>query len=99
MEDCAQVGSPDYYDRAKRECRIYIDLLRRALGEEPFGARLAIKSNPHDFGNYLSVVCHYDSDNEEAMAYAFRCEAEGPENWDDIAHRDLAEQNPKEYRL
>jgi len=40
--------------------------LRRTLGNEPPGARLAIRENPHDFGTYLSVVCHYDPDKSEA---------------------------------
>ena len=89
MEDCAQVGTADYFERAGRECRAYIGLLRRALGPEPTGATLAIKSNPHDFGTYLSVACYYDVSNEGALNYAFRCESGGPEKWDAIARREL----------
>ena len=89
MEDCAQVGTADYFERARRECRAYIGLLRRSLGPEPTGAKLAIKSNPHDFGTYLSVVCYYDVSNEDARNYAFRCESEGPDEWDAIARREL----------
>ncbi len=89
MEDCAQVGTADYFERARRECRVYISLLRRALGPEPTGATLQIKSNPHDFGTYLSVVCYYDVCNEDARNYAFRCESEGPDEWDAIARREL----------
>lgn len=37
-EECAQLGSDDYHDRAKRECRAYLNQLRRMFGEEPSGA-------------------------------------------------------------
>lgn len=52
-EDCAQVGTPDYYDRAGGECRRHIALLRAKFGAEPEGARFRIKCCPHDFGTYL----------------------------------------------
>jgi len=89
-EDCAQVGTDDYHHRARRECRTYIGELRRIFGEEPEGARLSVRSNPHDFGAYLSVVCHYDPNIQGAIEYAFRCESEGPDEWDDEARRELA---------
>lgn len=91
METSAQVGSEGYVHRAQRECRAYINLLRRALGSEPDGAELRVKSNPHDFGTYLSVVCYFDSSNQAATDYAFRCEAQGPENWDEQALLELAQ--------
>ena len=80
-EDCVQVGTPDYHDLAKKECQRYIDLLRKKFGEEPEGARLAIKSFPHDFGSYLEVVCYYDEDNEKSGEYAYNMEATSPEYW------------------
>ena len=89
-EDCAQVGQDGYHEQARRECRAYVELLRRSLGEEPAGARLAVKSNPHDFGDYLSVVCYFDPDMPETEEYAFRCESDGPGQWDEIARRQLA---------
>ncbi len=90
-ESCAQVGSRryDYYDLARREARVYIALLRRVFGDEPDGARLGIKSHPHDFGTYLTVVCFFDPDIQAAADYAFRCEAEGPQEWDEQARREL----------
>jgi hypothetical protein len=89
-EDCAQVGREDYIDRARRECRAYINQLRRLFGDEPEGARLSVKSNPHDFGTYFSVVCYYDPDQPAAVEYALRCEGQGPREWDDEARRELA---------
>lgn len=85
-EDCQQVGT-DHYDpqKARKECEAFRDQLRRMFGDEPHGARLAIKSNPHDFGSYLQVICYYDTDNEAAVDYAFKCENDMPEHWDDKA--------------
>ena len=90
-ESCAQVGSReyDYYDRARREARAYIGLLRRTFGEEPDGARLSVKSHPHDFGTYLTVVCFFDPDNPTAADYASRCEADILREWDEEARREL----------
>ena len=93
-EACAQVGSPDYYDHASKECLAYIRQLRRTLGQEPDGARLATARNPHDFGTYLSVVCHYDVNVPASIEYAFRCESAGPREWDELARRELATQAP-----
>ena len=89
-ESCAQVGSEDYYDQARRECRAYINQLRRTFGEEPDGAHLSVKSNPHDFGTYLSVICSYDPLIPSSMDYAFRCQGEAPEEWDEEARQELA---------
>ena len=54
-EDCAQLGEPGYPIQAQRECNRLIRQLRKEQGEEPLGARLAVKANPHDFGTYYSV--------------------------------------------
>ena len=81
-ENCAQVGAPDYTVRAIDECKRYIALLRKKMGPEPEGARLMVKAQPHDFGTYHEVVCQFDSENEEAMNYAYRCENDGPTHWE-----------------
>src|SRR5581483_6335620 len=84
MEACAQVGSReyDYSDRARKEARAYINQLRRMFGAEPDGVRLSIKSHPHDFGTYLTVVCYFDSNDKTGSHYAARCES-GPDEWDE----------------
>ncbi len=91
MEDCAQVGSKsyDYYDRARREAKALMGQLRRLLGSEPDNARLSLKSHPHDFGTYLTVVCHYDNEDPISSAFASRCDDEMPEEWDDEARSEL----------
>jgi hypothetical protein len=94
-EDCAQLGSDDYQRRAASECAAYIRQLRRMFGPEPPGARLAIKSNDHDFGEYLSVVCWFDQDVPAAVDYAFHCEGQGPQLWDEQAQRELGQASPQ----
>jgi hypothetical protein len=89
-ETCAQVGTWDYSERARAECRALIGQLRRVLGPEPEGARLAIKSAAHDFGTYYEVVCYYDDDMAAAVRYAFRCESECPARWDAEARKLVA---------
>lgn len=85
-ESCAQVGSDGYHERARLECKVFVDLIRRTLGTEPSGARLSVRSFPHDFGSYLEVICSYD---ESAADYAFRCESDAPSEWDDTAREQL----------
>lgn len=91
-EDCAQVGRPDYMQVERRECRAFINQIRREVGLEPDGARLFIKSNPHDFGSYLEVCCEYDEpegDNARVpLEYALKCESTS-DRWDADALAEL----------
>ena len=85
-ENCQQVGTEGYdRDKAILECHIFIAQLRREFGAEPEGARLFVKSNPHDFGSYHEVNVEYDISSEIASNYAFGVEAETPEYWDEAA--------------
>ncbi|MGE0682965.1 MAG: hypothetical protein AB7P69_18935 [Candidatus Binatia bacterium] len=84
-EPCAQVGQPNYRKQALKECRRFIELLRRKFGPEPEGAELRIKAFPHDFGTYYEVVCEFDSDLRASVGYALRCEAETPATWEEEA--------------
>lgn len=93
-EDCAQVGKDNYSVQAKKECVAYIKQLWRILksrGINEFTApiELVIKSNPHDFGNYLEVNCKFNSNNEEASDLAYELDACAPSNWDDEAREEL----------
>ena len=83
-EDCVSVNPRgDYHEAMRAECRRFLELIRKKLGEEPPGARLAVKGNPHDFGTYYDVVCYFDDADEEARRYALRCEADSPRTWAD----------------
>jgi hypothetical protein len=82
-EPCAQVGDELYAQKARAECRRYIKLLRETFGPEPSGAYLQAKAFPHDFGAYWEVICHFNADVPESIAYAMRCEDEAPTTWPD----------------
>lgn len=81
-EECVSLSpDEDYLPAMRQECNRFIGVMRKIMGEEPPGAKLAIMSNPHDFGTYLDVVCYFDDQNEAAVDYAARCELEVPEYW------------------
>jgi hypothetical protein len=82
-ESCAQVGEPDYREKALGECRRFILLLRKTFGPEPEGAWLSVKSFPHDFGTYYEVICYYNTAIPASVNYAFRCESETPAIWEE----------------
>lgn len=82
-EECVQVSRTEPYEAAmKAECRRFLELIRKHVGEEPEGARLAIKSFPHDFGPYSEVVCHFDDEQPASVQYALMCESSAPTTWD-----------------
>ena len=93
-ETCAAVGSDMYRVNADKECRRFIQQIRRHYGPEPEGACLYIKSNPHDFGSYLSVECTFTwdpsldeepEDGTPSQQYAFAIEGDWLrclQNWD-----------------
>ena len=89
LEECAQVGSDDYANRTRKECRAFINQLRRTFGLEPAGAKLFIKANPHDFGTYYEVACRFE--DEASQEYAIKLENEMPERWDAEAKTELME--------
>jgi hypothetical protein len=95
-ESCASVGRAGYAGQARKECETYINQLRRQFGQEPEKARLTIKSNPHDFGTYLEVVCYYDTNDQAATDYAFKCEDEAWPNWDAKSRKFLGLDNEDE---
>jgi hypothetical protein len=93
-ENCAQVGSPDYFERSKKEMKAYINQIRREFGSEPVGARLSIKSFPHDFGTYSEVICYYYDEIPESVDYALKAECPN-EYWDVEAKKELGLLNKK----
>jgi len=89
-EDCVCVGEEDYLPRARAECERFIALLHTKFGPEPEGARLAVKSFLHDFGNYLEVVCSFGETLPESVAYALHCADNLPATWDDSSSTPLS---------
>jgi len=88
-EQCAQVGDPDYGERARRECIAFMDQVVRQHGEPPDGASLRIKANAHDFGTYYEVAVVYDPEDEAAVRYADKVDNDMPARWDDAARKEL----------
>lgn len=82
MEECAQVGSVGYTERAREECARFRKLIVKKMGVPPQGASVQTKSFNHDFGTYFEVVCLFDSFYPEAVEYAYRCEDEAPPYWE-----------------
>lgn len=89
-ESCQQMGSPEYDStKARAECRAFINQLGRVFGPPPEGASFRIKSNPHDFGSYLDVNVEYDENVAPSIDYAYKVEANTPEEWDAAARVEL----------
>lgn len=89
-EDCAQVGSPDYAIKARKECRAFINQIRRqhpALVDKI--ANLNIKSFPHDFGTYYEVVALFDDNSPDETHAAYELENVTPTVWDREARIEL----------
>lgn len=89
MEDCAQVGDANYRDRAMREARAFIGLIRRAHPDLPEGLSLIVKSFPHDFGSYYEVCAAYSTNDEAAGEAAWGLERTAPGEWDEAAREEL----------
>ncbi len=83
-EDAADIGAPGYAADGPRECRAYLLAIRKKLGPEPAGARLAVMGFPHEFGRYYEVVVHFDPARPASVQYAQRCEREAPESWAEV---------------
>lgn len=89
-ENAAQVGSADYDEESRRECRVFLRMLERLCPiPEETPATLVVKSFPHDFGSYREVCVRYDNTHPEAVEYAFELEGDTPAQWDAIARYEL----------
>lgn len=84
--DVAQVGQKDYHDQARRECRAWFGQLKRLYGDHE-NLRLHIKTNPHDYGGYLSVVGKAYCDESRKILMNME---NGDSFWDKIAETELS---------
>jgi hypothetical protein len=88
-ERCAQVGATLYYDLAKMEISAYAKQIERMFPNMPEGCFLKRSSNPHDFGTYYELAIKFDSNDEEAVKFAYELEDNTPEYWDEAAKAEL----------
>jgi hypothetical protein len=95
-EPCAQVGTDNYFEQAKKECHAYMGQIMRIFPEFPDYCWLSVKGFPHDFGTYYEVIVRYDENDEKATEFAYNIESNSPANWDDEAKKELEikEANP-----
>lgn len=96
-EECVQVGTDNYYELARKECRAYINQLWRILMVETKKPKeklqelvsFSIVSNGHDYGDYFEVVIRFDYENEEAAELGYFLDGKCPELWDQEAKKEL----------
>jgi hypothetical protein len=74
----------------RAEVNRFKDVLEKAY-PPPEGAYLKVKTEPHDFGSYMSVFVAFDETNQEAIDYAFMLEGNIPGTWNELER--LAEKN------
>jgi hypothetical protein len=55
---------------------------RKVCGHEPEGARLTIKSQPHDLGRYLECAVVFQGNNQAAATYAAKGDEHAPVTWE-----------------
>jgi hypothetical protein len=87
-ESCAQVGTEDYANKAKAECRLFLAQIQKHY-PEPENGYLAIKAFHHDFGSYYEVIAKFDPDCPTASDWAYDIEGDSLgvlETWDSEFH-------------
>ena len=91
-EPCAMVEpTGDYLPRMRAECKAFAHQLERAFPQAlEAGCSFRIKSNAHEFGQYLEVQVCFNDNNEHQTHWAFMIENDLPETWDDQARAELA---------
>lgn len=84
-EECAQVGTDNYHEKARKECAAYKNQLNRLFPDGNF----TIKPFFHEFGSYFEVCIFYDDNDETSLDYAYNVESNIPSNWDEEAKKEL----------
>jgi len=91
-EDCAQLGTPGYYDRMTveiGELRRMMEQVHPAPDTCP-SARYVRKSFQHDFGTYYELCAYFDDRDPVSIQWSFEAERCVPERWDDKARQALS---------
>lgn len=95
-EECAQVGTNDYQERARKEIHAYMNQLDRVLTtlgypkeKRPDTFSLVRKSESHDFGTYYEVCAKVREGDETAYELAILIENNSPAEWDEEARKEL----------
>lgn len=87
-EECAQVGTADYWEKTKAEARRYKAGLERyfkqQLDDPDTLVYLTLKSFPHDFGTYHELCVIYNDADEKEIEAAFEIENNLPSTWEEL---------------
>ncbi|MFH0921809.1 MAG: hypothetical protein V1913_15785 [Fibrobacterota bacterium] len=83
MEECVMVDpKTNYLPAMKEEANRF-----RAMLLDRFSlfhlVRYKVRSNPHDFGNYIDIEIEYDNSCEKSTDQAFFIERNLPDTWED----------------
>ncbi|MBK4735982.1 hypothetical protein [Noviherbaspirillum pedocola] len=74
-ENCEQCGTATYCpSRARTECAVFANQIRRHYGEPPEGASIRTKGNRCDAGTYYEVAIDYS--DAAGCDYAFSVEGD-----------------------
>lgn len=79
-ENCIQVGSENYREKAMYKCRLWMAQLRKKFPNVP--GRFKIESFPHDFGTYHEVVYEF-IDDDKNWKIANKIDTEMDTHWND----------------
>lgn len=91
-EDCVSVSqSEDYMSKMREEATKMLTLLRNKF--QTFPGYFRIKTQSHDFGQYLEIRYYYD-DNEEGQESANTIESHYPQTWTDVDEITWQEKTP-----
>ena len=93
-ESCAQVGTENYRETAKKEMNAYIDLLERTFPDAR-SMNIVFKQKwfEHDFGSYGEVCAFWNPEDELADSYIYEIEADLPAKWDEESLKKLENSN------
>jgi hypothetical protein len=76
-------SSTDYMPAMRTEAKRMLEICRKLWPSMEWG----IKSNPHDFGSYLSIIVKFNDDDETVWDYINKIENEWPSTWDECNQR------------
>ena len=83
-EEGVQVSKEEYLEKMILESLNYITLLRIKFPQaNKYNCKFSIKSFPSYIGNHQEVVINYDTEDGNAIRYAFFVDSHLPAKWSD----------------
>jgi hypothetical protein len=74
-----------------KSCQLFRDQLRRAVGDEPQGARLRIELRSFvAIGTIPALILEYDCRDPAAIAYMAAVDGKRLDKWDDVSCHTIA---------